>query len=581
MLTARERLRTTVGLGALALAVACSNGPNTTVTSGTNGNAATTAGTSGALSGSSSGSGSATGGSSSGSSTTSSTTGGTTGSMPDSGCGCDAGTFCDPSGTSACLQCLTDADCTGAQKVCQNSLAYLNYGQCVGCTIAEPTCASGLLCDLSFGETYQTCVPDCRLDAGVCGVLYCSHISGTCTRQCTADADCPTTLPRCQVGSGRCLQCLSPDDCLYSQAGCLTNVGVCGGCVTDDNCPTGTFCDLNDANCTCTASQQCGGNAPICIGLDAGHGGIGADAGYGGYCGCGSTADCAPNGGVCAPGGLANACIFPCTDGGTDCSIYPPGSIYCDASTGLCGPCSQDSQCTGDDAGPRCLSDRVCGCIDQTDCTTPNVCGPNYANGTPDLACIPSCAIAGGTDCNPYRQICLTDTGLCGPCSMNSQCDGDDAGPYCGPGRCVQCLVAQDCPGVTPGCNSMSFVCGSCLTPADCPTGLPNCLGGGCIAGCVLVDGGTHCDTGVCQTTTSLCVDCVQDSDCSPPLPYCTNDIGAGTSCAECVQGSDCDGGLCNGQLFTCGSCAFDGDCPPAAPFCTSLGTCSATDGGM
>ncbi len=504
-----------------------------------------------------------------GTGTTGSSGGSSTGAPPDAGCGCDAGTFCDPGAGPSCLNCLTDADCTGAQSVCQNSAAVLNYGQCVDCTEAEPTCPPGELCDLSLGKTYQQCVPDCRAQDGGCALpLYCSHVTGTCTSQCTADADCPSVLPRCRVGSGHCVECLGPGDCSFSQPGCYTYLNQCGGCDLDADCPTGMTCNPGGM-CACTATPQCGGNAPQCVI------GAGDDAGL---CGCATDDDCASQQAVCAPQGSAGACLAPCNDGGTDCVAL---NQSCDLDSGLCGPCTSDSQCAGDPRGSYCqLNPGVCGCQSSADCAPTLVCSNDYPS-----RCIPSCAIVGGTDCSVLpapNQFCDMDSGSCSPCVQDSQCMAIDAGVGCYLGNCVQCRTASQCPSDNAGCNSFSFTCGSCDQSSDCPSYLPTCLNAVCSVGCVLPDSGTYCLSGVCQLSTGYCVDCLQDMDCLlPNLPRCSADLDAGNACVQCLAASDCgDAGPCNGAVFSCGTCASDADCPTAAPTCLGAPSGSCSDAG-
>jgi hypothetical protein len=574
LISAAKPSRTLIGAEALvALLVACSgSGTHHTQT-------ATSAGTSGSTTASTTGgsgtSGSTGASSSGGTSTSGSSSSGTTGGMPDAGCGCDAGTFCDPLGTSNCLACLTDHDCAPPKPVCQLASDQLSYGQCVGCDAAHPTCPAQQVCDLSLGATYQSCVPDCRLsDAGACledggRPLYCSHLIGTCSPECTSDLDCPSATPRCRIATGRCVECLAPGDCPFTNPGCFANLHVCGGCDTVADCPAGMSCDPA-LGCTCTADPQCGGAAPVCVI------GVGQD---GGSCGCGNNVDCSLREAVCSPTGTAGICIPPCNDGGTDCSA---SSQFCDFDSGLCGPCSSDLQCIGNPEGPYCSV--MCSCLMSSDCGPSLVCNPlSFPN-----QCVPSCAIDGGTDCSilaaqsPAYQFCDLDTGVCGTCDQDSQCVAVDAGVACIFGFCVQCLDAGQCPADHAGCNSQTLTCGSCFQSSDCPVYLPTCLNQVCATGCVLPDGGQHCQSGVCQTSTGYCVECLSDSDCSQPgSPRCTSDIDAGNACAQCVAASDCgDAGPCNGALFTCGTCASNADCPSAAPTCLNAPMGSCSDGG-
>jgi hypothetical protein len=269
----------------------------------------------------------------------------------------------------------------------------------------------------------------------------------------------------------------------------------------------------------------------------------------GGACGCTSQSDCA--GGQACNG---TTCQPSCVDGGTDCSLGTYYYTYCDPTTGLCSPCTDDQQCIGSDAGPRCLSDITanCGCRSSTDCTSPTVCS------TSSFTCIPSCAIDGGTQC--IDLVCDPSAGLCVQCLDDTQCTTDapictadvDAGNYC-----VQCLTANDCPASAPLCSYNS-----------------------CVPSCVFPDGGTSCPYGVCDVGTGICVQCLTDGDCQfGGAVRCTADIDAGNYCVQCLTANDCgDAGPCASGAFQCGYCSVDADCPAEVPTCISS---YCTDGGF
>jgi hypothetical protein len=626
-------------------------------------------------------------------------------------CGCPAGEHCDPLGTGRCLDCLGDSDCATPTGVCQSSASYLQYGKCVECTESETTCPGTEVCDLSIGKTYHQCVADCRLitavppcvsDAGY--VEHCVQATGTCVVGCASTTDCVATQPQlCDVDSGACVECNTPADCPYSNPGC--NYHQCGSCSSDTNCPIGLACLIGNTNafyfCGCPDGGGCGGDAPACNLVFS-------------LCGCQSSTDCSSLGEVCQlSSGRAGSCIPPCTDGGTDCL---PSNQFCDFDSGLCGPCSADSQCVGYDAGPHCLGTGYCGCNVSNDCGTNYVCGFNNAcqltcaidGGTDctqssqfcDLdsglcgpcetdsqcdgydagprcltsgqcgcgansdcgtgyvcdssACRASCAVDGGTDCTtlPGRHFCDLGTGLCNPCSSDTQCVGEDAGPHClssgdcgcqtssdcglsgacdfssdacvlsctvdgGPdcaslaevcdpdnrvcvqclsdtdcssstpactadihqgNSCVECVLPSQCPDSNPGCNASYEHCGYCYTDVDCPSHFPLCsLSNTCVTSCVLSDGGTSCSTGGCDTNSGLCVQCVQDSNClQAAQPYCATDVDGGEYCVECTQPSQCPGTApgCNSYYHNCGWCFSDSDCPTTAPFCNGNESC-------
>jgi hypothetical protein len=477
MLQRASRMRVAAEIGALlAFAMACSSSSRfaqqTSASSSATGVATTTSGTTGTTGGGSTGGWAPLNTSSTGSTTAATST---TGGAPDAGCGCDAGTFCDPLGAFGCLQCLTDAECAGTNHVCQNDSSLLGYGECFPCTAAESTCPAGEVCDLDFGRTYQECVPDCRLSTTTppCPEIFFTpwHCTsrGVCGPGCATDVDCPAGTPRCRLTDGQCVPCLSPNDCPYSQPGCVRD--ACGTCQTSNDCPTGLTCD-DFGRCVCTDDGQCGGDAPLCL--------PSAFAQDGGICGCSATGDCVL-GTACLLSIITpsepGVCIPSCNDGGTYC---PPYAVTCNTTTGLCGPCTGNDSCIGDPAGAICGPNGFCTCNGPADCSQTTACEPTYPS-----QCIPSCLADGGTSCFP--KVCDPGSGLCAPCILDSDCASADAGA-CYLGACVQCDSPSQCPASNPGCNSGIFACGSCASDRDCPAALPHCTAspfGSC------TDGGT------------------------------------------------------------------------------------------
>ncbi len=536
--------------------VGCSNGSQTSSTGGlSQTGGSTTAGTVG-TSGSS---GATTGGSG-----TTGSSGSTTGGPADAGCGCDAGTFCDPLDTGLCVACRTDQDCSAPTPICQTLPTYLNYGKCVVCCEAEPTCPTGQVCDLSLGATYQTCVADCRYDAGTppCPPFlgyepqHCSQATGTCAPGCALDVDCAPGNLHCLVDAGACVECLGPQDCPYSKAGCSV-IKTCGACSVTTDCPAGLTCAIT-GQCVCANSSGCGGNAPVCLSSTAS--GV-PDAGL---CGCTANADCAAQDSLCATIPIATgSCLPPCSDGGTDCGQFASPNQYCDMGTGLCGPCSADNQCGNDDGGPHCLPSGTCGCTSSPDC------GPTGACSTVSSTCIPACTLdAGGSIC-ASDQVCDPTSRLCVACISDLNCEPDAGSPtpYCltdidAGNTCVGCLSPDQCASASPGCNSRTYSCGSCRLSTDCPAAVP-----------------------ICQRTTCV-IRCATDADCTTSAaPYCLNDIDAGDTCVACLSPSQCPDSTpgCDSLFYTCGFCSASSDCPTSVPVCQGFmcgPSCLLPDGG-
>ncbi len=623
----RDRIALALALP-LVLFAGCSSNPPAG-TGSTAGTSSSSSATTSAGNATSSSGGATTAGTSGGvgtSGTGGSTTAGTTGGLPDAGCPCDAG-FCDPLGSSLCVACRSDADCSAPTPACQTLPTYRNYGTCVPCCEANTTCPGGEVCDISLGPTYQQCVPDCRADAGVppCPPYlgfepqHCVAATGTCALGCRLDVDCQPGSLRCETDAGECVQCLSASDCPFSRPGCYSGANECGACSDQSDCPAGQVCGPT-SNCLCTDGTQCGGDAPVCV-LSPAFGSLDA-----GFCGCATNVDCASQEALCVQTAetAAGACIAPCSDGGYDCTAGPLGEQFCDVSSGLCGPCGSNTQCVGADAGPICFSGGYCGCNVSDDC------GPLGGCNQFIESCVPSCTFDGGSICASF-QICDPQSRTCVRCLTDAQCASDAGGSYnyCltdidAGNDCVECTSPSQCPADSPGCNSYYFTCGSCNGSTDCPASVPICQFGACVPSCATdadcktaaapycltdIDAGQVCvaclspsqcpDTNPgcnsayficgscggatdCPATAPVCelgacvASCLTDMDCvTPGLPYCLTDIDAGIACVACTNAGQCgDAGPCNTRTYSCGSCGVDADCPPDMPTC-SFGTCS------
>jgi hypothetical protein len=392
----------------------------------------------------------------------------TTGSTTSSPCGCPAGKHCAPDGTPRCLDCVADSDCSALPDggVCQRSDAYLQYGECVQCTEAEPSCPGTEVCDLSIGRSYHQCVADCRLATTVppCppdffgDPQYCVQDSGTCGPHCADDSDCAPSSQVCDTDAGACVQCLDDTQCSQPTPVCLAGFQQANRCVQ------------------CVLPSQCPDTSPGCAFYQCGT--------------CGGDTDCPTNIPLCND---QNQCIASCvlSDGGTSCATGG-----CDTTTGFCVECVVDSNCTQPDA-PYCATDIDAGeycvqCFNPNQCPTSSPgCGPfgcgscwtdvdcpataPFCSG--DYQCVIPCD--GGTTC--ATGACDTDAGYCVQCVDDSDCQEPDAS-YCatdlGYGNyCVQCVASSDCGDAGP-CNSGYLTCGSCYADSDCPPEVPMCTYG-------------------------------------------------------------------------------------------------------
>jgi hypothetical protein len=505
--------------------------------------------------------------------------------MGDSGCGCMAPMLCDSNGI--CVDCLSDAQCPGHH--CETRTTNINYGICVDC-VDNAECNPGQLCD----NTTDTCLTDCRLDGGAaaCQALQfvCDPATGQCVA-CVSNQDCQTdggsATPFCDTTVNNCVQCLTAVNCPYSTPGC--SMGNCGSCQMNLDCPSGLTCQTTLGMCTCTSQNQCAGNAPSCVGLDAGPG----------MCGCASTADCRDAGvcddvhfpsGACVPscavdGGAANCqsmqevcnpssglCVGCLSN--QDCQIDGGMQPFCDTTAGVCvqclaaadcpysspgcsdgtcGLCQMPTDCpagltcdttqfTCDCTGPnQCAGNApacvgldsgtgTCGCYSSADCGDAGVCdNVNVLSG----ACVPSCVADAGLCSAIFGSVCNAATGVCGPCSTDNQCaavafgDAGTGNPFCvvDGGTCVQCISPSQCPIQQPGCDSTLNICNSCSAPTDCPAGY------------------------TCDMNASLCrAPC--SAGCPAWQPFCTPDAG---TCSQCLASAGCDGGTsCDPTTLTC-----------------------------
>jgi hypothetical protein len=508
-------------------------------------------------------------------------------------CTQDAGVFCNSDLDVCEFDCRTDAgvcfpgfcDADAGQPICQpgcidatncpTSASICLAGSCVSCIFGDAGCDSGEVC-------YQddVCRPDCRSDGGTCVSQFgpgnfCDSDGGMCLPGCQNLGDCASNQ-RCIASGitgvpGSCNDCLTAADCT-AFAGC--NANGCGSCSAPFDCPSPLTCDSSDTRwCTCSSDQDCqtaNPNAPNCI-----------DAGLGNLCGCSSSDGC-PLGTVCdqraaasvefAQNGIFNAnpptpyagyCVARCdVVGGLDCTQVP-GLAVCDADSGYCVGCAQDSQCQSP-ATPHCVPfadagidagasfgtvGGVCGCSDTSQCNDGNTCDTFDFSLAPGVGeCVPACQRDAGfvfDNCGLQGAsggFCDTFTGVCFPCLDNYDCINFSVfGPpqnICVPDAgCVECLSFSDCPAALPGCEVSQYRCGYCDTLADCP---PDA-------------GVTYACSPAFGSSQSQCVvACSADggaSQCPSGRPLCDVDAGF---CAECLKNSDCAKGCCNMTNGTC-----------------------------
>jgi Cys-rich repeat protein len=121
----------------------------------------------------------------------------------------DAGgaTTCDVE-AGACVECLSNADCSGSTPHCVR-------GACVSCT-TDADCATGMVCNTHIPRCETMCSNGTQCDNGPCSTEY-----GYCV-ECLSDLDCTTAgLPYCDEppAVGLCVGCRSNADCDGSVCG--------------------------------------------------------------------------------------------------------------------------------------------------------------------------------------------------------------------------------------------------------------------------------------------------------------------------------------------------------------------------
>jgi hypothetical protein len=322
---------------------------------------------------------------------------------------CTAGQVCATTGD--CVDCLSDADCKTSQvgTHCDTRSGALSlFGTCVECLVGSQ-CGSGMSCS----PATDTCVPTCSDASCSAGstALICDPQSGTCV-DCLHNSDCSGQL--CDPVTLSCVDCLQPSDCSAGQPGCYQ--GVCGQCNVAANCPGSETCV--DQTCGCTADQQCPTSAPSCI-LDGGPGVCGCAGTCASPDICDPGQGFA---GLCVPPCTSSSCNANTDTGLGFCDTSNGLCVQCLSDTqctevdspiclaGTCAQCAMASDCAGvADAGtPYCsvaLGGLCVQCTSPSQCTDPNNLGCDSSSGS-----CGSCTY--DSDCT--SGACDTDAGLCG-----------------------------------------------------------------------------------------------------------------------------------------------------------------------
>jgi hypothetical protein len=556
--------------------------------------------------------------------------------------------LCDPP-TGQCISgaCQTDAQCVvNGRGACDTSYqASFGYGLCRICMPDAGGCFPGEVCvvdtSASFTPFPTLCQPSCLLDGGACHNGTTCTDSGACVPGCQSNADCiGDQYGQTLCSDGQCVRCVTDADCPDYAAGCGDRYGTgslsCDVCSSDSQCLTGHCSRM----CICYSSDECPTDAPVCVGGDA-------DAGTAGRCACTDSSQCL--GGMVCEGRFpftvygfdstyppfGGACIPACdVADGTDCvsaavrvgqSPADRLATVCNAQTGYCDNCVQDSDCPmapdgGASATPTCVSypngnepqssepvgGGECGCSATTDCNDGNACWLPGILGT----CLPPCTLVGSVDsCNPpqlssppgpwttpLEPFCNTLTGGCVECLDDYDCTNQGRIPatdvgsvvgyqsgggwYVGPFGDQGGLAAPRC--------APSGRCVGCLSNADCPTTAPNCILAATLDNPAPSSGGfcglCRSDVDCLQTAGFRCLElnnwwagfgqclipCVPDANeqptdagntCPSPYAWCTTGSNAVGTYSVCAQCRLDLDGGGDGDCTDGGTCQLDGTC--------------------
>ena len=436
---------------------------------------------------------------------------------------------CDPA-TSACVPCLTAADCPAAGLTCQDH-------QCMAATPCDDdeACADGV-CDVGAGVCLD-CLSSEDCDDGW------SCVEGSCNDPavgCETDEDCLGGWFCTDGQACRPTVCDDPTcaglwhfDCAANGSQYIPPVLSCD----DGNLCTSDFC-LDAQGCVQIATDGACDDGDLCTA---------DDACSGGSCAGTLTVFC-EDGDLCNGTETCNPLTATCQDGqpvGCDDLDACNGLETCDAATGGC----LDGAPVSCDDGDLCDGDETCDPV-TGECLSgiPVVCDDlDPCNG------VETCEAASGT-CAAGTPIACDDGD---PCNGLEVCDGEG---ICADGEAVICDDGNPCNGVET-CGSETGACAA-GTPVVC-------------ADEDLCDGTETCDqaTGTCVEGPPL--DCDDEDTCTDD--YCTPEFGCSHVFKQVCNDGLCDDVTCADGL-PCTSDACDpatGDCVLGPVDCDDLDPCT------
>ncbi|MBK8173629.1 MAG: hypothetical protein IPK60_25280 [Sandaracinaceae bacterium] len=437
---------------------------------------------------------------------------------------CEGGVCNGVAAAPMCVQCVSDAQCSGNTPRCDTSTN--RCAQCItdaqcndgnGCT--TDTCSGGACAHISQA-------PGTACSGGVCN----GAASAPQCVACVSDAQCGGNTSHCDVARSRCVQCVGAGDCNDNNS-CTQDSCVAGSC-QNRSTPAGQTCEAG----------YCNGTSRCVACLNAGH--------------CNDSVECTVD--TCNPNGT---CSSRPSSRGTSCA----GGVCNGAAAPMCVACVSDSQCSG--ATPHCntQTSQCQACLNNAQCNDSNMC-------TNDVCTNGSCsnpAMASAAPCG--RGVCDTSgsTPACVSCLSDAQCRGQTSHCNVGQHECQQCTTAAHCDDNNPCTTDSCGANGTCSNrPAasgtTCPTGF--CNGRTSCVQCVA--------DGQCGDTNACTTDTCSNGRCTHPAARrgttCPNGVCNGGSdanaCVSCLDNSQCGGATacCDSRAHQCIACPPPP--PPRAP---------------
>ncbi len=263
-----------------------------------------------------------------------------------------------------------------------------------------------------------------------------------------------------------------------------------------------------------------------------------------------------PCAGVSCNSPPANACS------GNDLIAYDPQGT---CNGGSCEYTSQTLNCADGCSAGACINDPCAG----VSCATPPADSCSSASTLRHYASSGTCS--GGTcDYSYTDESCAfgCSAATCLDCSNDQSCG---SGNYCDAGSCAVCDTdthcgagCDDCQAAGEFCDQTNYTCVECLTNAQCGTG-KRCSSGTCQpcntnafcgASCMPCGSNQLCNGSACEVCKSDSACGASCSACGGATPHC-KDLGASSSCVECLSNTDCDPG---------DTCDASGSCRPPCP---------------